>query len=111
MIQSFSAKGHPYDNAIMECFFNIRKRKNPVSVIILPCPNYNHMNGFTIPQDLIHITTAYPPPKLKDLIFSLRLFVRFIGYVQQTHTTKETTSPVFCNLISCAFYHGAGNRR
>jgi len=27
MIQSFSAKGHPYDNAIMECFFKYLKKE------------------------------------------------------------------------------------
>jgi len=27
MIQSFSAKGHPYDNAIMKCFFNYLKER------------------------------------------------------------------------------------
>lgn len=27
MIQSFSAKGHPYDNAVMECFFKYLKKQ------------------------------------------------------------------------------------
>lgn len=27
MIQSFSAKGHPYDNAVMECFFKFLKKE------------------------------------------------------------------------------------
>ena len=27
MIQSFSAKGHPYDNAVMECFFKCLKKE------------------------------------------------------------------------------------
>ena len=27
MIQSFSAKGHPYDNAVMECFFKYFKKR------------------------------------------------------------------------------------
>ena len=27
MIQSFSAKGHPYDNAVMECFFKYLKKE------------------------------------------------------------------------------------
>ena len=26
-IQSFSAKGHPYDNAVMECFFKYLKKE------------------------------------------------------------------------------------
>ena len=28
MIQSFSAKGHPYDNAVMECFFKYLKKRS-----------------------------------------------------------------------------------
>ncbi len=27
MIKSFSAKGHPYDNAVMNCFFKYLKRE------------------------------------------------------------------------------------
>ena len=27
MIQSFSAKAHPYDNAVMECFFKYLKKE------------------------------------------------------------------------------------
>ena len=27
MLQSFSAKGHPYDNAVMECFFKYLKKE------------------------------------------------------------------------------------
>ena len=27
MVQSFSAKGHPYDNAVMECFFKYLKKE------------------------------------------------------------------------------------
>ena len=27
MIQSFSAKGHPYDNAVIECFFKYLKKE------------------------------------------------------------------------------------
>ena len=26
-VQSFSAKGHPYDNAVMECFFKYMKKE------------------------------------------------------------------------------------
>ena len=27
MVQSFSKKGHPYDNAVMECFFKYLKKE------------------------------------------------------------------------------------
>lgn len=30
IIQSFSAKGHPYDNAVMECFFKYLKKEERV---------------------------------------------------------------------------------
>ncbi len=37
--------------------------------------------------------------------------IKIVFFAVQTHTTNESTSPVFCKLISYSFYHGAGNRR
>ena len=39
MIQSFSAKGHPYDNAVMECFFKYLKKRKRIVVHIHPLMN------------------------------------------------------------------------
>ena len=51
MIQSFSAKGHPYDNAIMECFFKYLKkeevnRKSYSSFDELNVALFQYINGF-----------------------------------------------------------------
>ena len=51
MIQSFSAKGHPYDNAVMECFFKYLKkeetnRRNYSSLAELQLSLFKYINGF-----------------------------------------------------------------
>lgn len=51
MIQSFSAKGHPYDNAVTECFFKYLKkeeinRKSYSSYEELPLSLFEYINGF-----------------------------------------------------------------
>ena len=51
MIQSFSAKGHPYDNAVMECFFKYLKkeevnRKTYSSLEDLNLAVFQYINGF-----------------------------------------------------------------
>lgn len=51
MIQSFSAKGHPYDNAVMECFFKYLKkeevnRKTYSSFGDLHICLFKYINGF-----------------------------------------------------------------
>lgn len=51
MIQSFSAKGHPYDNAVMECFFKYLKkeevnRKSFASFQDLNLSLFQYINGF-----------------------------------------------------------------
>lgn len=51
MIQSFSAKGHPYDNAVMECFFKYLKkaeinRKTYSSFEDLNLAVFQYINGF-----------------------------------------------------------------
>ena len=45
MIQSFSAKGHPYDNAVMECFFKYLK-KTYSSIEDLNLAVFQYINGF-----------------------------------------------------------------
>lgn len=51
IIQSFSAKGHPYDNAVMECFFKYLKkeeinRHNYSSFRELNIALFEYINGF-----------------------------------------------------------------
>ena len=51
MVQSFSAKGHPYDNAVMECFFKYLKkeevnRKTYSSLEDLNLAVFQYINGF-----------------------------------------------------------------
>ena len=50
-MQSFSAKGHPYDNAVMECFFKYMKkeetdRRNYNSLNELKQSLFTYINGF-----------------------------------------------------------------
>lgn len=54
MVQSFSAKGHPYDNAVMECFFKYLKkeetdRKSYCSFQELSLSLFEYINGFYNP--------------------------------------------------------------
>lgn len=51
MVQSFSAKGRPYDNAVMECFFKYLKkeetdRKSYCSFQELSLSLFEYINGF-----------------------------------------------------------------
>lgn len=51
MVQSFSAKGHPYDNAVMECFFKYLKKEETDrisyhSVQELSLSLFEYINGF-----------------------------------------------------------------
>lgn len=51
MIQSFSKKGHPYDNAVMECFFKYLKkeetnRRSYSSLEELQLSVFKYINGF-----------------------------------------------------------------
>ena len=51
MVQSFSAKGHPYDNAVMECFFKYLKaeetdRRNYASLDELRLALFKYIHGF-----------------------------------------------------------------
>ena len=51
IVQSFSAKGHPYDNAVMECFFKYLKkeetdRRNYRNLAELKQSLFTYINGF-----------------------------------------------------------------
>lgn len=51
IVQSFSAKGHPYDNAVMECFFKYLKkeeadRRRYSSLSELELSIFKYINGF-----------------------------------------------------------------
>lgn len=51
IVQSFSAKGHPYDNAVMECFFKYMKkeetnRRNYATLDELKHSLFSYINGF-----------------------------------------------------------------
>ena len=51
MIQSFSAKGYPYDNAVMECFFKYLKyeetnRRSYGSLSELQDALFRYIHGF-----------------------------------------------------------------
>ncbi len=51
IVQSFSAKGHPYDNAVMECFFKYLKkeetnRRTYSSFDELKLSIFQYINGF-----------------------------------------------------------------
>lgn len=51
MVQSFSKKGHPYDNAVMECFFKFLKRgetnrRSYASLDALEHSLFAYINGF-----------------------------------------------------------------
>lgn len=51
IVQSFSAKGHPYDNAVMECFFKYLKkeetdRRNYTNLAELKQSLFTYINGF-----------------------------------------------------------------
>ncbi len=51
IVQSFSAKGHPYDNAVMECFFKYLKkeetdRRTYRSITELKQSLFTYINGF-----------------------------------------------------------------
>ncbi len=54
IIQSFSAKGHPYDNAVMECFFKYLKkeetnRRNYATMKELELSLFQYIHGFYNP--------------------------------------------------------------
>lgn len=84
MIQSFSAKGHPYDNAVMECFFKYLKkeelnRRNYQTLEQLKQSLVSYISGFYNSVRPTPITTVCLPIRLK-MLFSIILLVHFIDY-------------------------------
>lgn len=75
MIQSFSAKGHPYDNAVMECFFKYLKkeetdRRNYSSLSELQLSLFQYINGFYNSSRPHSHNNGLSPNQAKDLYFS-----------------------------------------
>lgn len=73
MVQSFSAKGHPYDNAVMECFFKYLKkeevnRKSYSSFKDLNNSLFEYILGFYNPLRR-HSHNNGPSPNQAELLF------------------------------------------
>lgn len=73
IIQSFSAKGHPYDNAVMECFFKYLKkeeldRRSFQSVEELKRSLLSYISGFYNPSRP-HSHNHGLPPNQAELLF------------------------------------------
>ena len=70
IVQSFSAKGHPYDNAVMECFFKYLKkeetnRRTYSSFDEVKLSIFQYIHAFTILSDLTLIITVFLLIRLK----------------------------------------------
>lgn len=75
MIQSFSAKGHPYDNAVMECFFKYLKkeelnRRHFQSVEQLKQSLVSYIAGFYNPLRPHSHNNGLPPNHMEDRYFA-----------------------------------------
>ena len=75
MIQSFSAKGHPYDNAAMECFFEYLKkeetnRRNYSSLSELQLSLFQYIYGFYNSSRPHSHNNGLSPNQAEDLYFS-----------------------------------------
>ena len=82
MVLSFSAKWHPYDNALMECFFKYLKkaelnRRSFQSVEPLKQSLVSYISGFYNPPRPTPITMACPQTRLNP--FSSR--IAFVHYI------------------------------
>lgn len=71
MVQSFSAKGHPYDNAVMECFFKYLKkeeldRRSFQSVDQLKQSLLSYISGFYNPVRPHSHNHGLSPNQLED---------------------------------------------
>ena len=74
MVQSFSAKGHPYDNAVMECFFKYLKkeelnRKSFQSVEQLKQRLVSYISGFYNPLRPHSHNHGLPPNQAESIFF------------------------------------------
>jgi len=74
MVQSFSAKGHPYDNAVMECFFKYLKkeetdRRTYATPDELKRSLFEYINGFYNSIRPHSCNGGLPPLKQENLFF------------------------------------------
>ena len=74
VVQSFSAKGCPFDNAVVEAFFNFLKLRKLTAKIILPLLIYkfrssNTLTDFTI-QSVLILPFIFFPLMILKLNFS-----------------------------------------
>jgi transposase InsO family protein len=75
MVQSFSAKGHPYDNAVMECFFKYLKkeelnRRSYQTVEQLKQSLISYISGFYNSVRPHSHNDGLTPNQVEDLYFS-----------------------------------------
>ena len=75
MVQSFSAKAHPYDNAVMECFFKYLKkeelnRRSFSSFDQLKLSLVKYIDGFYNPIRPHSHNNGLSPNKMESLFFS-----------------------------------------
>ena len=75
IIQSFSAKAHPYDNAVMECFFKYLKkeelnRRSFSSFDQLKLSLVKYIDGFYNPIRPHSHNNGLSPNKMESLFFS-----------------------------------------
>ena len=73
MIQSFSAKGYPYDNAVMECFFRYLKheetdRRSYSSLPELRDALFRYIHGFYNSMRPRSHNNGLPPIAAEDLV-------------------------------------------
>ena len=76
MIQSFSGKGHPYDNAVMECFFKYLKkeevnRKYYRSLEELNLSLFEYINGFYNSSRPHSHNNGLTPNQAENIYFSV----------------------------------------
>ena len=75
MIQSFSAKAHPYDNAVIECFFKYLKkeelnRRSFSSIDQLHLSLVKYIDGFYNPIRPHSHNNGLSPNQMESLFFS-----------------------------------------
>ena len=87
MVQSFSAKGHPYDNAVMECFFKYLKKEELDRAASRLSGNSSRVccpisSASITPKGPTPITTVCLPTR-RNLPSLIILLVHFIDYSPQ----------------------------
>ena len=84
-VQSFSSKGHPYDNAVVECFFKYLKkeeadRRSYHSLDQLKHSLFSYINGFYNSLRPHSHNRGLSPVQRENLFFLWFLPVHFIDY-------------------------------